>query len=250
VLEKTGDYHRINSVMHEIDLFDTLTFTQSGDTIVQSQFKDDIILKTIMKVRELFHLDEGIFVQIKKNIPVAAGLGGGSSDAACTLLALNKIWNLNLKEKELINIAAELGSDVPFFIKGGSCFVSGIGEVVEKITLPQMNLLLVNPGFEISTKEAYATLDKRGYEKTFSSLKLKEAKSVKEISSSLHNDFIRIQKQEVTDIVNELTKLGASASITGKGPTVFGIFETEEKVVGAYERIKDKYRVVLKVKTR
>lgn len=251
ILDKRQDnYHEINSVMQQIDLYDELTFEESEDIIVQSQFKDDIILKTILKVKELFNIEQGIKVSIKKNIPVAAGLAGGSTDAATTLIALNELWNLNLTIEDLIKIGADLGSDIPFCLIGKSCFVSGKGEIVEKISLPERDILLINPGYEISTKQAYEDLEKKDYEKKFSSLKLKNSNNINEIANNLHNDFINIQKDEIKNIIKDLINNQAlNASITGKGPTVFGIFENKEKAEQTYNNLKDKYKFVYLTKT-
>ena len=247
---RSDNFHEINSVMQQIDLYDELTFETSEEIIVQSQFKDEIILKTIMKVKELFNIGQGIKVLTNKHIPAAAGLAGGSSDAAATLIALNKLWNLNLNQENLIKIAADIGSDVPFFIGGKSCFVSGRGEIIEKINLPEMHIVLINPGYGISTKQAYEELDKTIHEKKFSSLKLKNSENIKEIAENLHNDFINLQKPEIKTIIRELIKNGAlNASITGKGPTVFGIFETKEKAQQAYNNLKYKYNWVFLTKT-
>ena len=266
-------YHEVNSVMQQVDLHDELNFEKFGDIIVQSQFRDDIILRTILKLKELFSIEEGVNVSVKKNIPIAAGLGGGSSDAAATLIALNELWGLNLSTDDLLKIASELGSDVPFFIIGKGCFVSGRGEILEKINLPEMDILLINPGYEISTKEAYNELDKERYtnekinELIFpslvkfslrsnfinnkkSSLKLKNLKNIKEIASNLHNDFVYIQKDDVKGVIKDLISNGAlNASITGKGPTVFGIFDNLERAKKAYENLKDRYKFVYVGKT-
>jgi len=251
ILDKRPDnFHEINSVMQQIDLYDELTFEKSEDIIVQSNFKDDIILKTIMKVKELFNIQQGITVKNKKNIPIAAGLAGGSTDAASTLIALNELWDLNLNQENLIKIGTELGSDIPFCIIGKSCFISGKGEIIKKINLPEMHILLINPGYKISTKQAYDELDKKQYEKKFSSLKLKGAKNIKEVADNLNNDFIHVQKQEIKNTINELINNGAlNASITGKGPSVFGIFNDETKAKQTYEKLKDKYNFVYLTKT-
>ena len=113
-----------------------------------------------------------------------------------------------------------------------------------------MNLVLVNPGYELSTKKAYAELDKKNHGNKKASLKLKNSRNIKEIASNLHNDFISIQKDDVKEIINELKDLGAlNASITGKGPTAFGIFENKEKATNAYKKLKDKYSWVYQTKT-
>jgi len=251
ILEKRQDnYHELNSIMQQIDLFDEITLEKSDNIKVNSEIKDDIILKTINKLKELFQVKDGVKVTIKKNIPIAAGLAGGSSDAASTLIALNELWNLNLKKEALIKIAIDLGSDIPFFLFGGSCFISGKGEIVQKINLPETHILLVNPGYEISTKQAYEELEKNKYEKKFSSLKLKNSKNIEEIAKNLHNDFIHTQKEDIKEIIKDLINNQAlNASITGKGPTVFGIFENKEKVEQAYNNLKNRYKFVYKTKT-
>ncbi len=252
VLDKREDnFHELNSVMGQIDLFDELTFDRSDEIKVNSDIEDDIILKTVFRLRELFNVDGGVTVSVKKNIPISAGFGGGSADAAATLIALNELWGLNLSIDELIEIGSEIGADVPFCIVGGSCFVSGKGEMVKKIELPEMDVLIINPGYEVSTKEAYEKLDNIEYKKGFSSLKLKSLKDVGGIANCLHNDFIHIQKDDVKKIIGELKVNGAlNASITGKGPSVFGLFEDREKAEKAYLNLKNKYKFVWLGKTK
>ena len=251
VLDKRKDgFHDINSVMQQIELCDELSFEKSSDIMVHSQFKDDIILKTIMKLKELFGIDAGVTVSVKKNIPVGGGFGGGSADCAVTLNALDELWGLNLGIVELIKIGSDLGADVPFCIMGGSCFVSGKGELFEKKDIPPMDILVINQGYGISTKDAYDELDGKQYEHKFSSLKLKNMDDVKQIAENLHNDFIHIQKDDVNGIIRDVKNEGAlGASITGKGPSVLGIFENEEKAKQAYENLKDKYKFVWVGKT-
>jgi len=160
------------------------------------------------------------------------------------------LWGLNLGIVELIKIGSDLGADVPFCIMGGSCFVSGKGELFEKKDIPPMNILVINPGYGISTKDAYDELDNKDYPRKFSSLKLKNLTNVNEIGGCLHNDFINIQKDDVREIIDDVKANGAlGASITGKGPSVFGIFENEEMAKKAYENLKDKYKFVWMGKT-
>ncbi len=252
VLDKRKDgYHNINSVMQKIDLFDELFFTRNQDVVVASEFKDDIVRRTALKLRTLFDVQSGVEIKIRKNIPAGAGLGGGSSDAAAALLALNKIWDLNLDSSQLTKIACELGADVPFFLKGNCSFVSGYGDKVEELHAAKMNILLVNPGYQLSTKEAYAQMDKVHKQRKSASIKMRKAGNIEEISSALHNDFIYIQKPIVRDMVGSLNGEGAlNASITGKGPTVFGIFQDKEKLMQAYDNLKNKYPYVYATRTK
>ena len=246
VLGKREDcYHDLNSVMVQIELFDSLRFEESDDVILEGGVKDDIILKVVGKVKELFNVKRGVKIFLKKNIPIAAGFGGGSADAAATLIALNELWGLNLGMNELIRIGVEIGSDVPFCLVGGSCFVSGKGEKVENVDMPEMDLLFVNLGYEISTKLAYDELSGVEYDNSSSSLKMKELNDVESVANGLHNDFMHIQKDDVKGLIKKMISLGAlNASITGKGPTVFGVFGSAEEAKGAYDTLKDKYKFV------
>ncbi len=241
VLDKRPDgYHDLNSVMVQIDLFDTLSFEESEDVILEGGVKGDIILKTVNKIKNLFKVDKGVKISLKKNIPMGYGFGGGSADAAATLKALNDLWGLNIGIEELIKIGIEIGSDVPFCLVGGACFVSGKGDIVEKIEIPEMDFVCVNPGYSISTKDAYQELDGFDYDRISTSLNMKEGGDVKAIADGIHNDFIRIQKDDVKELVIEIVGLGAlNASITGKGPTVFGIFKDRGNAMVAYEKLKD-----------
>ncbi|MFH1642235.1 MAG: 4-(cytidine 5'-diphospho)-2-C-methyl-D-erythritol kinase [Nanoarchaeota archaeon] len=249
ILDKRKDgLHNLNSVMQTIDLFDELEFKKCDEIIVHSKISDDIIKRTALKIKQLFDVEGGVEIDVKKNIPVGAGLGGGSSDAAATILGLNSLWQLDLDLQSMVNIASELGSDVPFFLYNSCCFVSGFGDVVEPITGYGSDIVLANPGYELSTASAYAKLDKINYPKLHSSFKY--AKKPAEFSSDLHNDFIHIQNKDVMDLLLEMKEHGAlNSSITGKGPTVFGIFASAKKADHAYNKLINKYPFVYKTKT-
>lgn len=250
--KRKDNFHNLNSIMQQIGLHDELTFEDSDKVTLKSgiKFKDDIVLKTIRKIKRLFEIDKGVKVTLKKNIPVGVGLGSGSTDAATTLIALNELWGLDLSLKDMLNIGAEIGSDVPFCLVGGRCFVSGKGEKIDKVASSQIDVLLVDPGYQILTKDAYRRLDKIRFKKTPSSLKLKNKKSLKDIAANIHDDFIHIQKDDVKQIIKELVSKGAlNASITGKGPAVFGLFEDKKKASKAFYELKDNYSFVYQTKT-
>ncbi|MFH2028897.1 MAG: 4-(cytidine 5'-diphospho)-2-C-methyl-D-erythritol kinase [Nanoarchaeota archaeon] len=245
VLDKREDgFHNINSIMQQINIYDELEFKESSDVKVHSPIKDDIIFKTALKLRDMFNVEKGVEIFVKKNIPVGSGLGGGSADASATLIELNNLWDLGLGIDEMVKIGVSIGADVPFFLYGGRCFVCGIGEKVEKISSKEMDILLVNPGYGISTKDAYSKLDHVDFQRTNSSLRFKDGEFL------LHNDFINIQKDDVIKIIEEVKKLGAlDVSITGKGPTVFGVFDDGAKLDNAYKMMKDSYPFVHKTRT-
>ena len=156
-------YHEINSIMQTISLHDTLSFKESAEVIVRCygiEQEKNIAYKTAMLLKERYGIHDGIEIIIEKEIPIGAGLGGGSSNAAATLLALNKLWDLNLSQSELEYLAMQLGADVTFFLNGGTCFASGMGDKVKKIReLPYLDLLLVYPNINISTKQAYSSIE-------------------------------------------------------------------------------------------
>ncbi|HOV31800.1 MAG TPA: 4-(cytidine 5'-diphospho)-2-C-methyl-D-erythritol kinase [Candidatus Hydrogenedens sp.] len=156
-------FHAIESIFQTITLSDTLIFDEisEGVEIITNKPSlpvdgSNIVYKTINKVKEITKIKKGIRVQILKNIPVCAGLGGGSSNAAGTLHALNILWELGWNESTLQNIAVELGSDVPYFIRGGTQSVSSKGERLSTLPyMPDMWIVLVHPAIALSTAKVY-----------------------------------------------------------------------------------------------
>ena len=167
VLGKREDgYHEIASVMQAISLFDTLTFRPSDEIKVLAEIEDletqdNLVYRAAILLRETSGVSAGAEVHLDKQIPLAAGLGGGSSDAAATLLGLDRLWGLELGEGKLKELAAQLGSDVPFFVTGGTALVEGRGERVSNVkTPPTLWLVLAFPDHRLENKtaNAYKTL--------------------------------------------------------------------------------------------
>ena len=163
VLGKRQDgYHEVASVMQAISLFDTLTFRPSDEIKVLAEIEDletqdNLVYRAAVLVKEASGVSAGAEIRLDKQIPLAAGLGGGSSDAAATLLGLDRLWNLGLGEEELKELAAQLGSDVPFFVTGGTALVEGRGERVSNVkTPPTLWLVLAFPDHRLENKTATA----------------------------------------------------------------------------------------------
>ena len=162
VISKRDDgYHNLQSCFQMIDLYDEIYFKIRNDNQINLQyisksFGDDLILKAAKKILNKTNL--GIDIALNKKIPTGAGLGGGSSDAATTLLALNKIFNLGFKLEQLEEMGLTLGADVPFFIKGQNAWVEGIGEKITPIKLEKQTFILAVPDIHISTKEIFSSL--------------------------------------------------------------------------------------------
>lgn len=253
-------YHEINSVMQQIKLHDDVFLKKiNGDEIkvrCNKEIKGNLAHKAALLLKNKFDVKEGVEIKIEKNIPIAAGLSGGSTDAAATLTGLNSLWNLELTKDELMGLASDIGKDVPFHIIGGACRVSGMGEEVKKINSLKMDMVIINPGFRISTKEAYNNLDlnETGKKlKTDDMIKAINNRNINEAAADLHNDFeLSIMKKHpvIKKIKEDLIKNNSlNALMTGSGPTVFGIFENEDKARNAYDNLKDKFNFVCMTKT-
>ena len=167
VLYKRQDgYHEIRTIMQQIDLSDTLVMREIEEDIeLDCNNKElpldstNLVYRAWKKLQEKTGINKGIQINIHKNIPIAAGLAGGSSNAATVLKGLNELWNLGLSEEELREIGVEIGADVPFCIMGGTALAEGIGEKLTKLkSFKDKNLLLVNPGIGVSTAEVYGNL--------------------------------------------------------------------------------------------
>src|SRR4030042_659861 len=164
VLRRRKDgYHDIKTIFQKISLCDTLWFSlkrAGGVSISTSDLtlptgEGNIVHRAALLVLNRSDYKGGIAVKIRKRIPIAAGLGGGSSNAATTLQALNQLLHLELTRKELMSMGLKLGADVPFFLMKGSALGSGVGERLQEIHLPKLWYVLINPNFEISTASVY-----------------------------------------------------------------------------------------------
>ncbi|MBW2980314.1 4-(cytidine 5'-diphospho)-2-C-methyl-D-erythritol kinase [Candidatus Woesearchaeota archaeon] len=261
VLARLDDgYHRIESIKQQVGLHDKISLGPLDDIKVICSHpnittKENLVFKTALLLKNEFNVAEGAKITIEKNIPLAAGLAGGSSDAAATLVGLNKLWKLELDEQELTKLAAEIGMDVPFSVVGGSCFAEGKGTKLSRIELPEMHVLLINPGFEVSTRTAYQSLDLSRTGKAMATKKLLEVRNmgVREISKVMHNDFeaVVLGKHSILkEIKGKLMENNAlNAIVSGSGPTVFGLFEDESTISKAYESLKETYPFVFMTKT-
>ena len=262
----SSGYHNIQSVMQRIELKDAITVErlQEDKIIIECTNKElenenNLAYKSAVLLKNKFKLKQGVKIFIEKNVPIEAGLGGGSSNAATTLLSLNKLWGLRLKEKQLQELAGEIGSDVQFFIGENAALVEGIGNKVKRIKKSfSINIVLVNPGFRVSTKWAYSAFDKQKPKIKFKAsiddlIKAIEKKDIKEIANNLHNDFEPIISKRykiLSEIKTNLLREDAlNATISGSGPTVFGIFNSIYEAREAFFKIQYDYPFVFLTKT-
>lgn len=210
--------------------------TNTGIT-AEKESADNICVKAYHLLKKHISSLPSVNMHLHKAIPIGAGLGGGSADAAFTLKLLNQKFKLNLSEKELINYALELGSDAPFFIINKPCFASGRGEILEEISIDLKNytLVLINPGIHINTGQAFSQLKNFTHQ---SSLKKVITRPVQTWKNELTNDFeipVFSQYPEIEEIKKTLYETGAEyASMSGSGSTVFGLFKKLPTIKGVF----------------
>ena len=260
ILGKREDgFHELESVMQQLDLADDITIVDLPNKKITIECtgipkKKNLVFKSVIFMRNKFKVEKGVKITIKKNIPVAAGLGGGSADAAAVIKGLNKLWKLGLSEEEMVDFASDIGSDVPFSIMGGVAVAKGRGEKLHKIDgMPSFDVVVINPGFGIRTKEGYLNLDKKNYGQKRATVKMLKDLSRDNIALNLHNDFehsIFKKYPDLKEIKEELERQGADAAImSGSGSSVFGIFKDKEEAKEAYDKLKGKYKFAFLTKT-
>ena len=263
VLCKRDDgYHEINTIMQEIDLADKLTFTKKDKGIsIECNIKslstgpDNLVYKAWDALRSATGIDRGIHIKIDKKIPLAAGLAGGSSNAATTLKVLNKLWDLKLSQEELMAIGKDLGADVPFCIMGGTAKAEGIGEKLTKIKPFKDKLILIgNPGIEIASQYAYGKLkftDQRiDIDKIISCIEDDDLKCLGENMKNIMEESIISENPIIDSIKENMIKNGAlGALMSGSGSTVFGLFDDFDKISYAKKELEKDIDIVHICKT-
>jgi 4-diphosphocytidyl-2-C-methyl-D-erythritol kinase len=236
VLEKRKDgYHEIRTLFQTINLFDTLEFHPAegekillfGDDRSIPWNEDNLIYKAASSLKEKYKLSRGIKINALKNIPPGKGLGGGSSNAAMTLYALNKIWSLSLKRSELMELGKNLGADVPYFLEGGLCLGTGTGDTITPLDdLPSLLCLLGVPDISIPTSDIYRQV------RLFLTSKDKDSKIIKFLNSrdfrflenSLEEPVFRLYPQ-IKETKSLFQCLRPELSlVSGTGAAVFGLF--------------------------
>ncbi len=263
-------YHLLRSVMQQIDLYDTIELSRLsevikneltaavGDTgmrITLTSDSDEVPLdqsnlayKAAKLLLEHDSISERVHIHIKKRIPVAAGLAGGSTDAAVVLMGMNELFGLGHSKDELQELGVKLGADVPFCIMGGTALAEGIGEKLTPIeTMPEMYIVIAKPSIGVSTKYVYENLrlEQVTHPDTEQILAAMQRKDLTEMTGLLGNvlESVTIEKYPlIRELKDAMLETGAIGSLmSGSGPTVFGIFDTMEKAAEAEKRMWRKY---------
>ena len=246
VLRRRDDgYHDILSVFQTIDLYDELTLRDTPGTEIRIHCSDpdipvgagNLVHRAVQALCEHIGRDRGVEIELTKQIPVKAGLGGGSSDAAATLRALDRLWTLGLAPSELVELAERIGSDVPFLVEGGTAVVSGRGEILRPVPWEgDAFYLLFIPHVSIGTAWAYAELSKMGlttdteYVNFINSMS--DLLELDRLFPVLENDFERVAERvcpSIQRVRSLLRRSGACAcSLSGSGSAFYGVFHTRE----------------------
>lgn len=256
VLGKRADgYHEIDTVLQTVSLHDTITFEETNDDVIKLWCDDraipvdetNLVWRAAAALRKRYSIRRGVKIRLEKRIPAEAGLGGGSSDAAATLIALAHRWEIEGSAEDLLAVAESLGSDVPFFLYGGTARATGRGNMIESLeNSPQKHLLVIKPNASISTAKAYSTLNRAALTSSDSKPILFRSQASDSFASidlnSLHNDFESLVFQlepEIERAKIALLKSGASAAmLSGSGSAVFGIFENQDAQERAIQAIE------------
>ncbi|WP_010246580.1 4-(cytidine 5'-diphospho)-2-C-methyl-D-erythritol kinase [Acetivibrio cellulolyticus] len=241
VLGKREDgYHDVRMIMQSIGLHDKVFLEAIDERCIKVTCDkhwvptdcDNIAYKAAAVLMDKFDIPKGISIRIVKKIPVAAGLAGGSADAAAVLKGMNDIFSLNLKEDDLMQLGKSIGADIPFCIKGGTMLAEGIGEVLTEIEpLRNVNIVLVKPRISVSTAWVYKNLEIGKISSrpdTELLINLIEKKDIQNLGKNMVNvlEAVTINRHRViSEIKEKLVSLGALGSMmSGSGPTVFGVF--------------------------
>lgn len=265
VLGKRSDgYHNVAMIMQTIDLYDTITIKNelegiklTSDSTKIPLNESNIAYKAAHYLCTKYNVKRGVHIHIEKRIPVAAGLAGGSTDAAAVLKLLNKAWELKLSKTELMEAGKQLGADVPFCIQGGTCLAEGLGEKLTVIKgIPACHILLAKPSIEVSTKEVYQSLKLNEITERPNipgMLKAIEEQDILGICSKMGNvlETVTIKLHPIIlELKQKLFEYGAIGSLmSGSGSTVFGIFTDMSAAYAAYDNIKTLVNEVYVVKT-
>ena len=249
-------YHEVKMVMQTVGIYDelTLTRTEAGITVTTDKEElptdgNNLIYKAARIMMEEYHLEGGIHIHLKKNIPIAAGMAGGSTDAAATFKGINRLYDLDCTLEELMKLGVRVGADVPYCVLGGTALAEGIGEKLTSLNpAPDCYVLVAKPDISVSTKYVYEHLDAEGIREHPDIDGMVDAiweESLQGILDRMGNvlEHVTVKKYPVISVLkNRMRDLGALNSLmSGSGPTVFGIFVNERLAREAFEQMKKEY---------
>ena len=257
VLGKREDgYHEVRMVMQTIGIYDRLILTKIPEEEIRITSnlaflpvnENNLIYKAIKLLKDEYHFPGGVSVDLNKFIPVAAGMAGGSTDAASTMFGVNRLFGLNLSMGKMMELGVRLGADVPYCGMRGTALAEGIGEKLTRITpVPHMWILIAKPQINVSTRLVYEQLDMGGIQKhpdIDGIIRAIEAQDVVRIAQSMGNvlENVTVPLYPVIETIKQdmLSHGAINAMMSGSGPTVFGIFPDEQTTLACQAFLKKK----------
>lgn len=252
VQELPNGYHEVRMIMQTVGIYDELTLektdagiyltTDSGELPTD---ENNLIYRAARLMQQTYQIEDGVRIHLRKTIPVAAGMAGGSTDAAATMKGMNNLFGLGLSVPELMELSVRIGADVPYCILGGTALAEGIGEKLTSLpAAPSCHVLIAKPDISVSTKYVYEHLDSSGIQHhpdIDGMVSAIRAGSLPGILERLENvlEAVTIPLHPViADLKRRMLELGAAGSLmSGSGPTVFGIFTDSKKAACAYEQL-------------
>lgn len=247
-------YHEVRMIMQTVNLYDELIFTTAKEEGIHIYTENaeiptdesNLIYRAAALLMKKHPVSGGVVVELRKNIPVAAGMAGGSTDAAAAFVGINALYDMNFSKEELREMAVGVGADVPYCIMGGTVLAEGIGEILTPLSpLPECYLVIAKPDINVSTKFVYENLhaDKLQEHPDIDGMKQAIADgSIKGITDRMSNVLETVTVKEypvIEQIKNVMKKTGAvNALMSGSGPTVFGIYENKETAEASYHQVK------------
>ena len=244
---RSDGYHLLQTVFQFVDICDWITFHRVEDGRVSLLHAipgvpeaDDLTIRAANILKLETGCSFGVCIEVEKNLPMGGGLGGGSSDAATTLVVLNKLWNLQLPLERLMELGLALGADVPVFVNGYSAWAEGVGEILEKITPTEKWCVVIKPDCHVNTKEIFSA---KNLTRNSKSIRIADF-----IAGQHQNDCVEVVSEQYAQVKEALLALSdfTEARLTGTGACVFGQFESKESAEIAYSSLKNnKWQIYL-----
>ncbi len=255
--KRENGYHDIKTLMVMTDLYDEMKFSKSDKLEILGGFvfdmKENFIYKAYLALRDYVAKDLPFKVEIEKNIPIAGGLAGGTSNGAGTFYALNDLYDLKIPKKDLIKLSSSLGADFTYMMTGGTKLASGIGEILEEVRPIELDkVLVVNPGYGVSTKEVYESIkieEKRiDFDEVLQALYDLDIKRLNKVLENKMEDVVFEKHRDLLEIKNKMREFNSASLMSGSGATIFGIFENKNDLEDAYRHFKRTYDKTFKLK--
>ncbi|MCX7695508.1 MAG: 4-(cytidine 5'-diphospho)-2-C-methyl-D-erythritol kinase [Caloramator sp.] len=260
--KREDGYHLLEMIMQTVSLYDKVKITKDKETSVicnninVPSDRSNIAYRAVELMKQRFEIQDNFKIEIEKNIPVAAGLAGGSTNGAAVIKGINEMYSLNLSKEEMKEIGLKLGADVPFFFEGGTCLVEGIGERLTKLNNVSCSIVLAKPPINVSTKYVYQNLkldEIAHHPNTKRIIDYIKNNDIKMLAASMVNVLENVTIKEypiIYEIKNIMMEFGALGSLmSGSGPSVFGIFEEKADAIKCHNRLRDYIKEVFVVNT-